>query len=173
MTTTTSTLNNLSFFSRIRRNHGLEHATLHVLSERHPRRSMAGYSDWRGFWILGEISLEDLHSAVETARQRLQNGESDLVIHANCGTNYVVSGTLAGVGALMALFGVGPRKRDWLERLPLAASLATMALIVAQPLGFIVQSRLTTSPEIGDMQVVEIQAGQRGMLPAYRIFTRG
>jgi hypothetical protein len=171
--TTTSTLNNLSFFSRIRRNHGLEHATLHVLSEAHPRQSMAGYSDWRGFWILGEVSLEDVHAAVQTAHERLQNGESNLVLHANCGTNYVVSGTLAGIGAVLALFGVGPRKRDWLERLPLAASLATMALIIAQPLGYLVQARLTTSPDIGDMQVVEILAERRGVLPAYRVLTRG
>ena len=173
MTTTTSTLNNLSFFSRIRRNHGLEHATLHVLAERFPRRSMAGYSDWRGFWILGEIQLEDVYTAVESARERLLNGERELVLHPNCGTNFVVSGALAGTGALVALFGVGPRKRDWLERLPLAATLATLALIIAQPLGFLVQARLTTSPEIGDLQVVEILAGQRGPLPAYRILTRG
>jgi hypothetical protein len=170
--TTTSTLNNLSFFSRIRRNHGLEHATLHVLSERLSRRSMAGYSDWRGFWIMGDVSLEDVYAAVKTARERLQQGEKDLVVHPNCGTNYVVSGTLAGIGALMALFGVGSRKRDWLERIPLAASLATVALILAQPLGFLVQSRLTTSPEIGNMQVVEILPERRGPMPAYRVLTR-
>lgn len=172
MNTTTSTLNNLSFFSRIRRNHGLEHATLHVLSERLSRRSMAGYSDWRGFWIMGDVSLEDVYAAVKTARERLQQGEKDLVVHPNCGTNYVVSGTLAGIGALMALFGVGSRKRDWLERIPLAASLATVALILAQPLGFLVQSRLTTSPEIGNMQVVEILPERRGPMPAYRVLTR-
>jgi len=33
---------------RIRRNHGLEHATIHVLSSR-KRRSMAGYSDTKAF----------------------------------------------------------------------------------------------------------------------------
>lgn len=133
---------------------------------------MAGYSDWRGFWIMGDVSLEDVSAAVKDAQERLQKGEKELVLHANCGTNYVVSGTLAGIGALMALSGVGSRKRDWLERVPLAASLATLALIIAQPLGFVVQSRLTTSPEIGDMQVVEILTERRGPMPAYRVLTR-
>jgi len=63
---------------------------------------------------VGDISLEDLYSAVRPP-DALQNGESELVLHPNCGTNYVVSGTLAGIGAVLALFGVGSRKRDWLE----------------------------------------------------------
>ncbi len=37
--------------SRIRRNHGLEHAALHVLAERHPGKPLAGHSDLNGFWI--------------------------------------------------------------------------------------------------------------------------
>ncbi len=42
--------------SRIRRNHGLEHATLHVLAERHPGQPVAGHSDQRVFGLL-EIFL--------------------------------------------------------------------------------------------------------------------
>jgi hypothetical protein len=162
-----------SLISRIRRNHGLEHATLHVLSERHPRRSMAGYSDWRGFWILGEVPIDDVQSAIQEAQRRLANGERELAMHPNCGTNFVVSGMLAGLGAFLALFGVGQRKRDWLERLPLAATMATLALILAQPLGFLIQERLTTSPDGGDMQVLEISLSRSSPLPAYRVLTRG
>ena len=46
--------------SRIRRNHGLEHATIHVLSEANPRRRLIGRSDYGGFWLLGEVSTEEL-----------------------------------------------------------------------------------------------------------------
>ena len=173
MSITPSTLVDQSFIARIQRNHGLEHATLHVLSERHPRRSLAGYSDLRGFWILGDVSLDDVHAAVETARKRLQAGERHLAVHPNCGTNFVVSGILAGTGATLALSGVGRRGRDCLERMPLVATLATLALILAQPLGFLIQSRLTTSADLGDMRVVEILASRRGPLPAYRVLTRG
>jgi len=173
VSTNTSTLTDNSFFARIQRNHGLEHATLHVLSKRYPRQSMAGYSDWRGFWILGDVPLERVQIAVETARERLRAGERELAVHPNCGTNFVVSGILAGAGATLALFGVGRRARDWLERMPLVATMATLALIMAQPLGLLIQSRLTTSADLGDMQVVEIFASRRGPLPAYRVLTRG
>ena len=49
--------------SRVRRNHGLEHATLHVLAERHPGLSIAGHSNPGGFWILGDVSTEEVRSA--------------------------------------------------------------------------------------------------------------
>ena len=162
-----------SILGRIRRHHALEHATLHVLAENLPRRSMAGYSDWRGFWILGELTLEQVYAAVNTAQSRLLNGERELAVHPNCGTNFVVSGVIAGAGAFLASVGIGRRRRDWLERLPMAATLATLGLILAQPLGFLIQERITTSPDLGELQVVEITASRRGPLPAFRILTRG
>jgi len=44
--------------ARIRRNHGLEHATIHVLSEGHKRFSAQGNSDHRGFHlnIYGDVT---------------------------------------------------------------------------------------------------------------------
>jgi hypothetical protein len=158
--------------SRVRRNHGLEHATLHVLAERHPRTSLAGHSDLGGFWILGEVDLEDLQNAVDEALKRLQNGEEELAVHPNCGTNFVTAGTFAGVAASMAMFGAR-RFRDKLERIPLAASMATLALMLAQPVGLQVQERITTSGKPGDLQVVEIFASSRGRIKAHRVITRG
>ncbi|GAH22409.1 unnamed protein product, partial [marine sediment metagenome] len=108
------------FISRIRRNHGLEHATLHVLSKKYPKQSMAGHSDVGGFWVIGDVSLEDVYEAVEEALTRLRNGEKNLAVHRNCGTNFVTSGVLAGLAAVVAMVGVGRRTRDKLERLPFA-----------------------------------------------------
>lgn len=162
----------LPYISRIRRNHGLEHATLHVLSKRYPKRSLAGHSDTRGFWILGDVGLEDVYEAVEEAKSRLQNGETNLAVHRNCGTNFVTSGILAGLAAGAAMFGAGRRTRDKLERLPAAMFLATLALIFSQPLGFLIQERITTSPEMDDLQVVEIVATKKGRMKAHRVSTR-
>lgn len=159
--------------SRVRRNHGLEHATLHILAERHPRTSLAGHSDLGGFWILGEVDIEDMQNAVEEALKRLNNGEEELAVHPNCGTNFVTAGTFAGVAASMAMFGAGRRFRDKLERIPLAASLATLALMLAQPIGMQIQERVTTSGKPGDLQVVEIFASPRGRIKAHRVITRG
>ena len=69
--------------------------------------------------------------------------------------------------------GVGRSWRDKLGRLPLAASLATIGLIAAQPLGLLVQERITTSGEPGDLEIVEIVPSPRGRIMAHRITTRG
>jgi hypothetical protein len=159
--------------SRIRRNHGLEHATLHVLSERHPKLSLAGHSDVNGFWLLGDVTTEEVKSAVSEALQRMNAGEHNLAVHPNCGTNFVTAGTFAGVAASLAMFGAGRRFRDKLERVPLAASLATVALIVAQPLGLVFQERFTTSGHPEALEVTDILASRRGRLNAHRVLTRG
>lgn len=158
---------------RIRRNHGLEHATLHVLARWLPRTPLAGHSDSGGFWIIGQASISDVQTAVDEALQRLQHGERELAVHPNCGTNFVTSGVLAGVAASLAMFGAGRRTRDKLERLPLAITLATLTLVSAQPLGLRIQERYTTSGEPGALRVVSITARQRGGIQAYRIATEG
>ena len=158
--------------SRVRRNHGLEHATLHVLSQRYPKRSLAGHSDTGGFWVIGDVSIEDVYEAVEEALSRLRNGEKHLAVHRNCGTNFVTSGVLAGLAAVTAMLGVGNRFRDKLERLPAAMFLATIALIFSQPVGFLLQERVTTSADPGNMQVVEIVVSRKGRMKAHRVTTR-
>lgn len=159
--------------SSIRRNHGLEHATLHILSQRYPGLSLAGHSNSTGFWLLGDVPTEAVRSAVHEALQRMRAGEHNLAVHANCGTNFVTAGTVAGLAGALAMFGVGQRVKDKLERLPLAASLATIGLILAQPLGLLVQERITTSGHPGDLEVVEIKASRRGRIKAHRVTTRG
>jgi hypothetical protein len=159
--------------SRVRRNHGLEHATLHILSERYPKLSMAGHSNTAGFWLIGDVSTEDVRSAVNEALQRMRAGEHNLAIHPNCGTNFVAAGTVAGLAGALAMLGVGRKTSEKLERLPLAATLATLGLILAQPLGLVLQERFTTSGEPGNMEVVEIIPSKRGRIAAHHVLTRG
>jgi hypothetical protein len=159
--------------SRVRRNHGLEHATLYVLAERRPGRSLAGHSDFRGFWIIGDVETEELNAAVSEALRRLNTGESQLAVHPFCGTNLATAGILAGGAAALAMFGAGRRWRDKLDRLPLAMSLATLALIFAQPLGMTLQREVTTSGVPGALRVVRITPQVRGQIKAHRVLTEG
>ena len=163
----------IPWFSRVRRNHGLEHATLHVLARRNPSQSMAGHSDSKGFWLIGDISTEDVETAVHEALQRMQAGEENLAVHPNCGTNFATAGTMAGMAGAAAMFGVGPRKRDKLDRMALAATLATLALMFAQPVGLFIQRYFTTSGVPETLRVVEIIPSQRGKLKAHRVLTQG
>lgn len=158
---------------RIRHNHGLEHATLHMLAQRYPRRRLAGHADASGFWLLGNVSTEDVRAAVEEALQRMRAGEHNLAVHPNCGTNLVITAILAGLAAFVGMFGAGRRFRDKLERLPLVISMAMMALILAQPLGNFFQARVTTSGHLEALEVVKIFPARFGLATGHRILTRG
>ena len=47
----------IPYIRKTRRNHGLEHATIHLLSQRVPGLRIVGRSDSGGFWLWGAISL--------------------------------------------------------------------------------------------------------------------
>lgn len=159
-------------FSRIRRNHALEHATLQVLAESNPNLRMAGYSDQNGFWLAGAIDTALVEAGVRQALARLQAGESQLAIHPHCGTNLVTSGMVAGIFAWLGMWGVGRSARDRIERLPLVISLVTAAMMVSQPLGQLVQARVTTLAAAQGMEVAKIERLQRGELPLHRVLIR-
>lgn len=138
-----------------RRNHGLEHATIHVLTAMKPGRPLAGRSTPFGFYLYGEVSDEEVQAAVYDALHRLKEGERHLAIHPGCGTNYLTSGAAASLGALTVL-SLGDRKARW-SRWPDVLVAATMALIIAQPLGPKLQQHVTTSGDMGDLEIVSIR----------------
>ncbi len=168
-----SSILELPMISHIRRNHGLEHATLHTLALKLPHTMLMGHSDVGGFWIIGDVSSEMLHAAVQEAIARLRAGERQLAVHPNCGTNYVTAGTLAGLAGAAAMLGSGKRVQDKLTRLPFAAAMATIALLISQPLGLLLQANVTTSGDPGSLEVISITHRQQGHLTAHRIQTRG
>lgn len=158
--------------SRTRRNHALEHATLQILAQKNPSLRMAGYSDTGGFWVMGDVPLEDLQQAVEEAQARLRGGESRLAVHPFCGTNFVTTGLVAGTMAWLGMAGTGRSTRERLDRLPLVISFVTMAMILAQPLGPMVQQKFTTEPNLGSLKVTGIMQMKRGNTPVQRVTTR-
>jgi len=139
---------------RTRRNHGLEHATIHVLASRLRGVSIAGRSTPNGFYIIGNVAAEDVASAADEALRRIRNGEPQLTIHPSCGTNYMTSGTFAGLAAVASI-GFGRRSR-W-EQLPGAIIAATLALFVAAPVGPLLQARVTTSGDMGDLEIISVR----------------
>ena len=138
-----------------RRNHGLEHATIHVLSALKPGRPLAGRSTPFGFYLYGDVSDEELQTAVYDALNRMERGEKRLAIHPGCGTNYLVSGAAASVGALTVL-SIGDRKARW-SRWPDVMIVATLALILTQPLGPKLQEHITTCGDMGDLEIASIR----------------
>lgn len=125
-----------------RRNHALEHATMHVLAGRYPHVSLAGRATPNGFVIYGDLPGEVVASAAREALHRLQAGERDLAIHPRCGTNFVAAGVLAGLSSLVVTWRQPRRLLDHLPRVILAS---TAAVLASQPLGVWLQERVTTS----------------------------
>jgi hypothetical protein len=138
-----------------RRNHALEHATLHILSARFPTTPMGGHSNPTGFFIVGKIPTEQVRTAVSEALARLQKGESALAIHPGCGTNYAVTGGLAALAALYGFIGT-KSSRERFERLPLVMLLSMLALMLGQALGPLLQQKITTDADPGSLAIVDI-----------------
>jgi len=160
----------LPFVLETRRNHALEHATLHVLAAKYPAQHMAGHSNPTGFFILGDLSLEDVTNAVTQALTRLRAGESNLAIHAGCGTNIATTLLLSGTFAWFALRGAKSTFGRIL-RLPFAVAFAVAGFALSQPLGPVLQQKITTDAEMGNLQVVEVRPAMQGRVTAHRVIT--
>lgn len=169
-----SNLLNQPLLMRIRRNHGLEHATIHMLSSKYPRTPIAGRADANGFFILGHLPTDAVAESAEEAAARLRNGEGHLAIHPNCGTNFLTAAVLAGLACFATLLGGRTdRVRDRLERLPLAILATVLALIIAQPIGSAAQRHVTTSSEMGGMLIGEVRQVRSGRTTVHRVRTQG
>jgi hypothetical protein len=151
---------------RLRQHHGIEHATVTLLSRRLPSVFIAARSDLRGFIVFGDVDTLTLGVTVAEAMDRLQQGERQLAVHQNCGTNVVVTGLLSGSAAWLLSSG---RKRPWWDRLSGAVLGATLALLVAPPLARWTQENITTSPEIGDLRVADVVKLDRGSVTQHRV----
>ncbi len=151
---------------RTRRNHGLEHATIHVLSEKHKNFTAQGNSTPRGFHlnIYGDLSEADIAEAVAEAHERLRGGEHNLAVHPNCGTVLVTTATLTTLAAtgMMALEQRREpegqaRSTTAFNALPGAMIAVLAALIVSRPLGVQLQARYTVDGQMRDLQVNNVQ----------------
>ncbi len=148
----------------VRRNHAVEHATVHLLSARHPDLRVVGRSDTTGFYIYGDVSTRQLGDAAREAVARLQRGESALAVHPRCGTNLVVAGLLSALAAILAL----GRKPSW-RKIPDVVLATTIAAFVAQPLGAAMQARVTTSPDARGARIGKVTSSQVGQIKVQHV----
>ncbi len=158
------------FISRTRRNHGLEHATIHVLSEHIPGLRVAGRSQPNGFYLYGDLKTEDIAQAVDEALRRLRAGETRLAVHPGCGTNLVASGLLSGTLAFIMSLVSGRRAR-WYERLPNAVMGGVAGMAISRPVGPWLQANVTTTADMGRLRVRRITSRPSGPLATHFVET--
>jgi hypothetical protein len=157
----------IPLIARTRRNHALEHATIHVLSEHEPRRHLMGRTTDRGFYLFGEVEADEVAAAVSEALDRLQRGEHSLAVHPRCGTNLATAGVLAGLSSFVVMSS--GRSKSRLARLPQIILAATFAVMAAQPLGLSMQKHVTTLPEVEGVTIEEITRQRRGQVVVHHV----
>ena len=145
-----------------RRNHALEHATLHILARKYDEKKLGGHSNPTSFYIFGEIATEDLRAAVNEAMTRLRAGEKELAIHPGCGTNVATSMVLPTMFALFPFPG-SRSSRGRTSLLPIALLLGVFGFALSKPLGPWLQRNVTTEADLGDMQITDIVYVRKGV----------
>ena len=160
----------LPIILKTRRNHALEHACIHILAAKFPKRHFAGHSNPTGFFLLGNVSTEEIESAVSQALRRLRAGESKLAIHAGCGTNLATTILLSGGLAWLPLMGSRSiRRRLWM--LPLALAFAVLGFVLSQPMGPWLQANVTTEADLGNLQITDIHPVRQRGVTIHRVIT--
>jgi hypothetical protein len=150
-----------------RRNHALEHATIHVLARQFPKH-MAGHSNPTGFYLFGDISTQEIWTAATEAQTRLNSGEAELAIHPGCGTNMATTMILSAGFAWLPLRKT--RSAFWvLLLIPFSFLLAMLGYLLSRPLGPWLQKHVTTEADLGSMQIVDIIPVRKGV---HRVITK-
>ena len=157
----------LSPYLATRRNHALEHATIHMLSRKYADKNLAGHSNPTGFFLFGDMTTDDIREAIQEAETRLRAGEKELAIHPGCGTNLATSMVLPMTFASVPFQGTRSNRR--LLLIPVALMFAIFGYVLSKPLGPWLQRNVTTEADLGNLQVKEIIPVRKGV---HRIITK-
>jgi len=161
----------INFLNSVRANHALEHATLHILEEKGLKAALFGLSDAGGFWVTGNVTAELLLRSAREALVRLQGGDVRLAVHENCGTNLATTGAIVGGLAWLGMLGTRKGLARKVERLPLVILMATIGLVIAKPLGPILQEKFTTLVSGHRLEILGLHSHTIGPWTLLRVST--
>jgi hypothetical protein len=150
----------------VKQNHALEHATIVLLSRQFPDIRLAGVSFAAGFFIFGEVPPEAIVPAAEEALNLLRTTSPEMAIHERCGTNLAVTGVLTGLAAATVA-----RMRRPFNSLNNVILAATAAIILARPLGLVVQRYVTTQTPNNSMVITGLKTFNFLGTPAHFVST--
>lgn len=136
----------------VRENHALEHATIVLLNKRFPDARLSGVSFASGYFVFGDVPTEAIRPAAEQALGRLRGDAPELAIHERCGTNLAVAGMLTGLSAMTVA-----RMRKPYNTFNNVILASTVSLVLARPLGLLVQRYVTTRTPNNSMRIKGIK----------------
>ncbi len=147
---------------RVRRNHALEHATVTLMLEEGVRGPLGGYSTPWGFFVVGDLSTQQLGRIVDHALNSLSMGRGEMAISPHCGTNLAVAALFSGALTRLVL---GRSKKGRWKRLPLVLGVVVVGALLSKPVGNAIQRRFTTLSDMDGLEVVDIQKAWPGQRP--------
>lgn len=150
----------------VKQNHALEHATIVLLSKKFPDVRLSGISFAAGFFVFGDLPTEAILPTAHEALDLLRTTHPELAVHERCGTNLAVAGMLTGLSAM----AVAKMRRPYstVNNVILAS---TAALVLARPLGLIVQRHVTTQTPNSSMRILGVTARSVFGAPAHFVST--
>ena len=153
--------------SRLRQNHALEHATIACLKRKmKPKAMVLGRATTDGFWLYADAPKDVVAQAAQEGLTRLKTGESNLAVSPRCGTNLVTTALLAAVASMLAMKGTDRR-----NRLPNLLMFTMGAVMAGQPLGRLAQRFVTTSADVGTLEIAAISSKGKGRSSRHKIKT--
>lgn len=150
----------------VKQNHALEHATIVLLSKKYSEVRFAGISFAAGFFVFGDVPTEAILPAAQEALTLLRTTTPELAIHERCGTNLAVAGMLTGLSAMTVA-----RMRRPFSRANNVILASTAALILARPLGLMVQRYVTTQTPNSSMKITGVTRRVLFGTPAHFVST--
>ena len=145
------------FVGDVRRNHALEHATVQLLLARlGPELRLVGRASGDGFFIYGDVPHDLLAECAREGLQRLQHGEAYWAVTPLCGTNLATAGVMASLATLaVASRSHGSKTRDLIGN---AIAAGIFAVTLAQPMGRLIQAKLTTDADLAGTEIVGVES---------------
>jgi hypothetical protein len=156
-----------------RRNHALEHATIHFLEAGGTRR-LSGRAARNGFRVCGRSSAQEIRKAFEQVRRMVRDGDRLPYISRRCGSNIV---SALGLALLLLLAVV---LISLMVQPPLVVRASALALVVVffvalrHGIGNWIQGRFfmaTDFEEVSLRDVYEVQAGPMERRPVHFVAT--
>lgn len=142
----------------LRKNHAIEHATIHVLEQSAGHRlNVSGLSREDGFYITGIQNPEMVEQAAVKGLSLLKQGHCQLAIHRRCGTDVAIANLISSLVFLVLLFSTGTFS---LWTIIIALLLSNL---MSPYLGEVVQKYFTTSCDVNNMEIegLEYEIGRQ------------
>ena len=159
--------------SRIRRNHALEHATIHFLWAT-GKRGVGGRAAPHGFRVSGHASPAEIRKAFDQVRELIRTGRPLPHVSRHCGSNQV---TALALGILMLFVVVAIslvlRPPLWVRALALAGVVLAFVLL-RHAAGNRIQARFFMATDFGDAiirSITKVKAEDTERSPVHDVQT--